>query len=424
MKTTFVTRFRVIPIGDKEERNRVYQYYRDAQYNQYKALNQIMSLIGVVYYNCGRNTKSDEFKEQYKAIFKRNSVAFDGVDFPKGSQMQGCVSRKAQSDFSAALKNGLAKGERQLPRYKRDFPFMISGAQLKPYIDTEEYEGKEKKIYCFKSVNKIALKVVLGAATWKDYRKVDLLDKLVGHDERYKLCQSNIFFKNNKMFLDLVVTKEVEIGENIVERRTMGVACGFNQPIHVAFNDMDDTYSLGDGEHFVEQRREMQENYRKLIASLRDTTGGHGRPRKLKALERRKSQEKNFARSYNHKLSKDIVEIAEKNGVERIILQEIDAEQVRKNPIMLRNWSFYQLYSFIEYKAKNKGIQTETEKTQDVCPECGCLLELKANDETDMDNTYIESCPECGEKIDIGRNRARYLAKIEKKASTKKNKKQ
>ena len=83
MKNTFVTRYRILPVGDKEERDRVYQYYRDAQYNQYLALNQAMSETGALYYNCRRDIKSAEFKEKYKELFKRDSSVFDNIIFPK-----------------------------------------------------------------------------------------------------------------------------------------------------------------------------------------------------------------------------------------------------------------------------------------------------------------------------------------------------
>lgn len=412
MKNTFVTRYRVLPVGEKEERDRIYQYYRDAQYNQYLALNQAMSMAGIIYYNCHRNIKSEDFKTQYKDMFKRNSTVWDGVDFPKGGHLQGNVSRKVQSDFSTALKKGLAKGERQLPRYRRDFPYMIHGAEIKPYAQEEEYEGKTRTAYYIKSVNKIHLKFVFGSAERKQYRKVDMIKKLAEEDPAYKICQSNLFFKDNKMFLNLVVTKDVETKKyDPVKGRIMGVSYGFNCPAQTAFSDSENTYSLGDGDVFVEKRIQLQKNYNSLQKALRNAGGGKGRKKKLRALERYKAKEKNFAKQYNHKLSRQIVDMAKEKKVEKIILQQIDTKKLKKNPVLLRNWSYSQIYEMIKYKAEYGGIETDIRPAEDICPCCGCFIELPEFDNEMYEKEFVELCTECGEKINVSQNRAQYLAK-------------
>lgn len=430
MKNTFVTRYRILPVGDKEERDRVYQYYRDAQYNQYLALNQAMSETGALYYNCRRDIKSAEFKEKYKELFKRDSSVFDNIIFPKGGHLQGNVTRKVQSDFSTALKNGLAKGERQLPRYRRDFPYMIHGVELKPYAAEEEYEGKSRTSYFIKTVNKMHLKIVFGSAVRKAYNKVDLIKKLAENDPDYKICQSSLFFKDNKMFLNLVVTKNVDENDyEYVEGRTMGVSYGFASPAIVAFNDSSNTYSLGDGEMFINKRIQMQEHYQRLQKSLRSAGGQHGRKKKLRSLERLKAAERNFANLYNHKLSKQIVDLARDHKVERIVLQQIDTKQVKTHPVMIRNWSYSQLYDKVKYKAEFLNMKAETEIPEDICPHCGCFIKLQEFVSEGMDehpqSEYCEICPECGEKIDVSRNRAKRLAMSEgKKKTSRKRKKE
>ena len=48
MKNVFVIKLQVFPVGDKEEKDRIYTYYHDAEYNQYLALNQLMSMTGAL----------------------------------------------------------------------------------------------------------------------------------------------------------------------------------------------------------------------------------------------------------------------------------------------------------------------------------------------------------------------------------------
>ena len=78
--------------------------------------------------------------------------------------------------------------------------------------------------------------------------------------------------------------------------------------------------------------------------------GGHGRKRKMLALERFKEREANFVNTYCHRISKKVVEYALKNNAKYINIENLKGYDSSK--FILRNWSFYQLQQDITYKSR------------------------------------------------------------------------
>ena len=130
-------KIQLYPIGDKEEVNRVFEYLRNGMYQQHHILNTYMSQVGCLYYKYNKDYKDPGFKDEYNAIFRNTNTAI--YDFPqaKGLGMAGNCGMKVKQDFSTALRNGLAKGERKLPFYKRDFPLLVPSRFLTFYTTTD-----------------------------------------------------------------------------------------------------------------------------------------------------------------------------------------------------------------------------------------------------------------------------------------------
>jgi IS605 OrfB family transposase len=122
-----------------------------------------------------------------------------------------------------------------------------------------------------------------------------------------------------------------------------------------------------------EEVNKIREKYTKLRKNLQKK-GTKSAKRKLKKLNRKISR---YQKDINHKISKEIVGKAEGTrsyiGLEN--LTGIRKSKVnRKLRIQLSNWSFFQLRSFIEYKAKLKGIKViavDPKNTSRTCPKCG-----------------------------------------------------
>ena len=128
-----VRKLQLIIINDNEQlRKEQYKFIRDSIYSQYQGLNRCMGYLISGYYSNNMNIKAQEFKDFQKTI-KNSCSCFDGLEFGKGIDSKSAITQKVKKDFSIALKNGLAKGERSVNNYKRDFPLMTRGRSLKFY---------------------------------------------------------------------------------------------------------------------------------------------------------------------------------------------------------------------------------------------------------------------------------------------------
>ena len=60
---------------------------------------------------------------------------------------------------------------------------------------------------------------------------------------------------------------------------------------------------------------------KKIQKLLSGTPGGHGRKKKLKGLTKLANRERNFVKTYNHYVSKNVVDFAIKNRI--VIIMEL-----------------------------------------------------------------------------------------------------
>jgi len=111
---------------------------------------------------------------------------------------------------------------------------------------------------------------------------------------------------------------------------------------------------------------------------IRQRLQSKGTKSSRRLLVKRRRKEKRFAKDVNHVISKRVVARAE--GTSRGIAIE-NLKGIRKRTTVSRSqrrthhsWSFYQLRSFIEYKAKRVGIPVvavDPRNTSRQCPSCG-----------------------------------------------------
>ena len=99
----------------------------------------------------------------------------------------------------------------------------------------------------------------------------------------------------------------------IIKGRVLGVDLGVKVPAMICLND--NTFikkSIGSYNEFFKVRSQFKARRERLYKQLESSKGGKGRKHKLKAIMQFRDKEKNFARTYNHFLSKNIIEFAKK----------------------------------------------------------------------------------------------------------------
>lgn len=397
-----VRKIKLTILGTNEERAEGYKFIRDSQYAQYQGLNLAMGLLSSAYLESNRDIKSDTFKEAQKSLTNSNKI-FDNISFGTGIDTKSAITQRVKKDFKTSLKNGLAKGERTITNYKRNYPLLTRGRDLK-----FKYEGDDIII---KWVNKIVFKVVLGSGKIKE-NKIELqhtLHKII--DKEYKVGQSSFQFdRNNNLILNLNLDIPYKSKTEVVEGRVLGVDLGLKYPAYMCLSD--DTYKrehIGSIDDFLRVREQMQSRRRKLQHDLKFTKGGKGRTKKLQALDRLRDKEKNFATTYNHMISKNIVEFAKKHQCEYIHLEKLTKDGFDNT--VLRNWSYYQLQQYIEYKAEREGIKVryvDPAYTSQTCARCGHVD--KENRQTQEKFT----CTKCGFELNADHNAAINIARSTK----------
>lgn len=432
-----VKKLQLIPYGDKEEVNRVYEYIRNGIYGQYRILNTYMSQLGTLYYKYDRKIDDPNYKEEVKEIFRNKNAAIFDIEQAKGLGMAGNCNMRVKQDFSIALKNGLAKGERQLPYYKRDFPLLVPSRFLNIYTKEEEYktdDGKEKTrlSYFFKFVNGIHFKVVMGKSATKDFYLSSLLDNLVNCPEYYSIGGSSIQFSGKKIILNLTVKVDKQIVPYIpTKNRTMALVLGYDQPLIAALSDKDGEFYIGKDikDNIIQRRQAIQAFRQRTQGSLQVAKGGHGRKRKLRRIDQQGKYESNVMRNYNHILSSKVVDFAVKHKVECLVIDDLTKDDLKDKPVLLRNWSYFQLVQYIEYKAQSVGITVikadPDKELLNKCCECGSEigdLDVQWLDRQTYTDEVEFQCPCCSKDIKFRYNKAKNLTTLLGKSSKKKKK--
>lgn len=387
----------VIINEDKELLKEQYRFIRDSQYAQYRALNLGMGYLMTGYLASNKDIKSEYFKEWQKGLKNSNPI-FKDISFGKGVDTLSAVTQKVKKDFKTSLKNGLAKGERTSTNYKRTFPLITRGRNLTFY----EQDGD----IFIKWVNKIVFKVVFNARKENTLELQHTLQKVINGE--YKLSQSSLEFdRNNNLILNLTIDIPFKQEDNLIKDRVLGVDLGVKYPAYVCLND--DTYKrehIGEALELIKQREQYQARRRRTQQQLKNVKGGKGRHKKLKNLDRLSDCERNFAKTYNHMISKRIVEFAKKHKCEYIHLEKLTKDGFDNT--ILRNWSYYELQQMIEYKADRLGIKVRYVNpafTSQTCSRCGNID--KENRQTQ--ETFV--CTKCEFKLNADHNAAINIAR-------------
>ncbi len=414
-------KIQLFPVGDKEEIDRVYKYLRDGIYNQNKAMNQYMSALYVASITEASKEDRKELSNLYSRIStsKKGSAYSEDIQFPKGLPTAASLAFRVKQDFSKACKDGLLCGKVSLPTYKKDNSLLVHNRYVALHTTTQRgngiyhnYETHQDLLdhlyssdleILIKFANAITFKMILGSPKKSAALRSEIQQIF---EENYKVCDSSIQIDGKKIILNLsmeIPKQEVELDEN----KVVGVDLGIAVPAYCSLNDSNYIkQGIGFADDFLRIRTQMQSERRRIQKALVSTSGGHGRKKKLKHLDRLKNRERNFAKTYNHYVSKQVVDFAVKNKAKYINIEDLSG--FNSSQYILRNWSFYELQQFITYKAARYGIEVRKVNphyTSQICSCCGHLEEGQRIDQSHF------VCKNCGSEMNADFNASRNIAK-------------
>lgn len=332
------------------------------------------------------------------------------------------LNQKIQENYNNNQKK-IESGERALSTYKKgmEIPFPIrENKRLKLFIKEEGIYLKWFKEILFRlefgkdaSNNRCIVERLIES----DRQQKNKGEDYVANNSSIKLVK---YGKSTRIFLllsiDIPAKKQV-LDKDVV----LGVDLGIKCPLYLAINKNDNfKMQIGDIEHFHNQRTMFQKRF-KSLQKLICTQGGHGRKKKLEPLEKLKEKERNWVHTQNHVYSREVIKQALKQNARTIHMESLkdfgkgkDGYVKDEYKYLLRYWSYYELQSMIEYKAKLEGIEVkyiDPAYTSQTCSYCGERGERKKQEE------FVCTNPQCkrrGEKINADFNAARNIAMSKK----------
>lgn len=392
------------PTGSTEEIDHAYSYIRNGMEIQSQMMNMCISAMYTAKLS---HMDSDDYKKmllQYgrtpNSKLKSAYARLDMDKYPTGLHTASDVLNECKKCFKTACNNGLLYGKISLPTFKQDMPLIVRsefvsvmGTKMKApgkprkngfyhdYANLDElktalFNDNNPKIHLY-FTNNIKYDVEFGAIR-RSHEIRSIFDKIF--EGEYKICDSSIGInKRNNKKIELNLVLEIPIRQNTLDTSVcVGVDLGMAYPAVCALNNnLYESIFIGSYDELTRQRIKIQSERRRIKESLAKTTGGHGREKKLRHLKTISVSERNYVRTYNHYVSRKIIEFAIKNHAAYINLESLhNIGKEEKNSFVLRNWSYYELQSFIIYKAKNEGITVrfiDPAFTSQRCSVCGQL---------------------------------------------------
>ena len=346
-------------------------------------------------------------EEQFKEFFGTKRQATTERDIKQAyPDLPPCVTNPLNQVVVSSYKKekpDLLSGQRSLRTYRRNMPVTTTKVSI-------EFSENDNSKYCvtWKLGRKEHIHFEIYYGRDKANHQLTVQRILDGKDD-YSAPQ--IQLKDHDLFL-LLPVKEPEQNLDLDQQLSVGVDLGIAVPAYVALSKGPARRAIGSKEDLLRTRMQMQSRTRRLQRSVKSAQGGRGREKKTKALSRIKDKEKNFVKSYNHYVSKEIVDFTIKNraGIIKMeMLEGLGAEDTKA--FVLRNWSYFELQTMTKYKAERVGIKVlkvDPYHTSQTCSSCGHYEAGQRESQTDF------VCKQCGQKMYADYNAALNIARSDK----------
>jgi IS605 OrfB family transposase len=248
----------------------------------------------------------------------------------------------------------------------------------------------DERILGFKGLDRVSLWTLAGRMNlpliYGEYQ-AERFDRIKG--------QCDLVYRGGQFFL--YATVDVPEEAPIEVQDFLGVDLGV---VNLATDSEGKTHS-GEG---VEKIRKRTHEHRKALQKR----GTRSAKRRLVQVRRR---ERNYRRNENHRIANQLVQKAKTLGV-GIALEELagitaDMQRFRQDQrSRMKGWAFFQLRSFIEYKARRAGVPVvfvDPRDTSRTCTACGHCEKGNRKNRNDF------KCLHCGFSLPADQNAARNI---------------
>ncbi|AQW93073.1 hypothetical protein [Elizabethkingia anophelis] len=343
-----------VPLNEKKEMwEKLYRY----QNRCFRAANLIVShlylqeMIKDFFYLTEEiQYKLADISKNPMGIFNRsktNTTARMVYDRFKGeipTDILGCLNNTIQAVFSKE-KADYWQGLKSLRNFKKDIPIPLPVK----CISKMRYDP-EKKAFCF-NMFAIPVKTYLG----RDYTDKRLIMERLLRGE-IKLCTSQIQLKGGKIYW--LAAFEFEKEDHLLKPEIIAEASlSLEHPIVAKTGNI--RVNIGSKEEFLYRRLAIQASQKRIRDGIAYARSGKGKKRKQKAFYKTENLESRYVSHRLHVYSKKLIDFCIQQQAGTLILknQEDKIGIVKEQEFVLRNWSYYELQTKIQYKAEKAGIE-------------------------------------------------------------------
>lgn len=433
----------ISPINDWNKFNII---FNNLQSELVKASTKVISLCNIyasILLNDGKE-KADQWvfdtynmKNLVSAMY--HPVRFECINFQ--ANITAAFSREihqkyfsGKNSYLNAIKNGTGNppmtftDKLPIPLVKRSSKIKRSEGKTERYFDItfsllskEGVKNMSKIIYGDNSDEKCCgqLKFQTNAKDDNTYR---VLENIVNGN--YDLCGSKLTRVKKKRTTAtdktsgrrydyiLILSYNHPVKEKYLDpEKVMGVDLGIQIPAMCAVN-FNDKYrrSLGGNKIIKENMRQQHINKVKQKEITYNCRDGHGRKAKLDGWDGQGHKINNRNATYNHMLSKQIVDQAIKWGCGTINIEDLSGITSTANKF-LKSWTYFDLQSKIEYKAAQNNIEVRKINpyhTSQICSVCGYTIKDN-RPKGEKGQAYFKCC-KCGFETNADFNAARNIA--------------
>lgn len=401
---------------------------RDFNYNSCKCANKAMTmwyLYTLKILDMKKKDKSFNLKEyeqaNYGKTYRNVIVATMKEIFPEAntSNLDTLHQQLIMATWNR-IKKDVLNYRANIPCYKLNTPYYFKNTNYKLrnnggwFVDLAFFSKKGLADHNLKVGHKFEFEI-----DKMDNNKKSTITKIINGEYKQGSAQISISKKGKiELIISFSFNKEVE---ELNKNKILGIDLGLVNIVTMSIFDVnkEDWDYLGYNDRIISAKE--VNDYRKKCCNIRRQLSisskiagngrvGHGYKTRMKRLEQIKDKEHNFADLYNHKVSKYVVELAEKNKCATIQMEDLSGATKEVNDTFLKSWSFYDLQQKIIYKAKEKGINVvkiNPRYTSKRCSKCGCIHE----DNRDCKNNQSKfECKICGYKENADINASKNIS--------------
>ena len=269
-----------------------------------------------------------------------------------------------ENQFSKDIKKGLLKGSVSLTNFKRDMPIYLHNKSYQ-FIETDKGIGVVISLFSREKRKSLGMKtgqISFLIPRLNKYQKA-IINQIISNE--YKQGAANLIYDTKKKKWMIAVSFSFKPKE-CTGQNTLIVRIGTDVLLRLRVIDgkTKTLQKMDKYDDFVPGLEELQSVQKKMFA-MRQSYGnatriasannyGKGyKKRAAKILELGK-KESRFRDTFNHKISRYVVEIAKRYDCGLIELEDFS----KTENAAFENWAYYDLESKITYKAEEEGIKT------------------------------------------------------------------